>query len=222
MTTETFFAIGTTLANMVNIESTYGLIANVLPDARILLTGLVRRRSLSGLGRHDGWSSGVLRVGFSTQTEMRAFMNGVFSGYTTPSASVYMTLIDEEGYYSPFSVVIDKPAFSVANSELLRGIEFPLTKATIQTANKTGNFTVTTSTRHLTADTSGGSITFALPAVAGVTANTVFSFVKTSASNTMTLDPNASETINGASTYAVTANYSRVDVYSNGSQWIVL
>lgn len=223
MSVQTYFAIGSTLAAMVNLESSYSIVANVLPDALIPLTGLVRRRSLSGIARHDGNANGVLRVDFLSQADKRAFMYAVFGGSTTPSVSRYMTLIDEDGYYSPFSVIIDKPAFGVISGGYLRGIEFALTDCTLQSATKTGGYTVTTSDHLLYCNTASGSITLALPALSGVTANVVFSAVKTSASNTLTLNPDGAETINSASTYAVTANNARVDFVKNDSGvWVTI
>jgi hypothetical protein len=45
--------------------------------------------------------------------------------------------------------------------------------------------------------------------------------IKTSASNTLTIDPDGSETINGSSTYAITNNNATVTIQSDGSNWYV-
>jgi hypothetical protein len=45
---------------------------------------------------------------------------------------------------------------------------------------------------------------------------------KTTAANTVTIDPDGSETIDGAATYALSAQYASVELVSyNGSWWIV-
>lgn len=45
---------------------------------------------------------------------------------------------------------------------------------------------------------------------------------KINAANTVTIDPNGSETIDGASTYALTTQYNSIDIVSyNGNWWIV-
>jgi hypothetical protein len=45
---------------------------------------------------------------------------------------------------------------------------------------------------------------------------------KTTAANTVTIDPNGSETIDGAATYALSAQYASVELVSyNGNWWIV-
>jgi hypothetical protein len=62
-----------------------------------------------------------------------------------------------------------------------------------------------------------GAITYNLPAVASST-NFIFTMVKTdSSTNNCTLDGNASETINGALTYVVNAQYSGVSIHTTGS-----
>lgn len=218
-----YYAIGSTLAGLVNM-STYFRFSprSVRSSQPTPLMGGVRRRALSGIGRADGFINSSLTLDFASQAQYEAFVYAVFGGFTTASIQRYFTLFDVSGHFSPYLGYIEQPTMNWETSDALTNLVFPLSNLVLQSATKTSGYTVTTSDRLLYANTSGGSITFALPAVAGVVANTVFSFVKTSASNTMTLDPNASETINGASTYAVTANYSRVDVYSNGSQWIVL
>lgn len=70
--------------------------------------------------------------------------------------------------------------------------------------------------RHL-ADTTSGSITIALKPLAEWPPFVPFYFQKTSASNTMTLDPSDAETIEGNSTIAVTGNNTVVALYSDGT-----
>ena len=155
----------------------------------------------------------------AARADLNEFLYARFGYPASADAALYMTLIDEDGHYSPFLLRAEKPTFQVSNKALVRQIVFPLWNCVLQSATKTANFTVTTSTRLLYADTASGSITFALPAVAGVNANTVFSFVKTASANNMVLDPSGSETIENASTLTVTAQYERVDVYTDGSAW---
>lgn len=48
-------------------------------------------------------------------------------------------------------------------------------------------------------------------------------FVKTdSSANAVTIDPNASETINGSATYALSSQYSFASAYISSSGWIVI
>lgn len=73
----------------------------------------------------------------------------------------------------------------------------------------------------LLCDTSSGSITINLPAAA-VARKAVLTFVKTSASNTLTLDPNASENINGATTYDITSLRDAIRIVTNGTEWFII
>lgn len=216
---QTYFAVGSTLANMVNLESTYGLFAHGFESAPIPLTGGVRRRSLAAVSRHDGWINGGLFIDYAARTDLNEFLYARFGYPASADAALYMTLIDEDGHYSPFLLRAEKPTFQVSNKALVRQIVFPLWNCVLQSATKTSNFTVTTSTRLLYADTTSGSVTFALPAVAGVNPYTVFSFVKTASANNMVLDPNSTEQIAGASTLTITAQYERADIYTDGSAW---
>jgi len=221
---QTYFSIGSTLAGLTNIESTYGLIANVLPDARIPLTGGIRRRSLAGVSRADGFINGVLRVDFAAQSELDSFVYAIFGGYTTVSAAKYMTLIDETGHYSSFYGYIDKPSSSVVSGGYLRNIEFQLAALTLQTVTKTSNATLTASERLVYASTASGNVTLTLVAASSVQANTVVSVVKTSASNTLSIQRGGSDTLNGGtSAITRTANYARVDLVSDGvSAWVTI
>jgi hypothetical protein len=77
---------------------------------------------------------------------------------------------------------------------------------------------VTTSQRYIRYDTSGGAIVPDLPPVATVTPYTIYSHEKYVAGNTLTLDPDGSEEIDGASTLVVS---DRVDIYTDGTAWYV-
>ena len=106
-----------------------------------------------------------------------------------------------------------------AGGVYLSPVTFILSDCIRQELTKTANYTVTTSDRFIYANTASGSITFALPAVAGVTPYTVYSFVKSSASNNMVLDGNGGELVAGATTLTKTALNARVDIYTDNVAW---
>lgn len=217
-----YFAIGSTLAGMVNMETYTGTDNEfaIALDAPIPLTGGVRRRTLSGVSRHDGWINATLYLPVCTRSGFNAFMNGVFGGFTTPSVARYMTLIDEEGYYTSFYGNIEKPTFRIVNSgEGVADVAFALADLSVQSVTKTSNYTVTTADHLIKADTTSGNITLTLPAISGVAQNVVYSAVKIASANTLTLDGNSSETIDGAATLALTVQYDRADLYYNGTEW---
>ena len=220
----TYFAIAAngTLASLVNVTTLTEFDPSIEEEFLTPLTGKVRRKLYSGVMRHDGYIDSVLVLNVMRVSYYRTFMNSIFGGFPTASKAVALTLLTAEGYYTPFLGRVEKPTFAYANEAWLKNVRFPLSNLIKQSATKTSNFTVTTSTRLLVGDTTSGDITFALPALAGVTVNTVFSFEKSAAANSLILDPNSSELINGASTYTLTAQYARVDIYSDGSAWQVI
>jgi hypothetical protein len=68
-------------------------------------------------------------------------------------------------------------------------------------------------------DTTGGSIEFDLPDAASVGSGKGFVFKKTAAANTLTLDPSGSQTIDDATSVAITVKGETVGIYSNGAEW---
>lgn len=69
--------------------------------------------------------------------------------------------------------------------------------------------------------TGTGTYTVTLPAVAGYTDKQI-TFKKTGASGTVTLDGNASETIDGATTYAVNTQWQKVTIWCDGTAWYII
>lgn len=70
------------------------------------------------------------------------------------------------------------------------------------------------------ADTTSGSIEFDLPSAASVGNGKGFFFKKTSASNSMVIDPSGSETIDDVSTsLTVVAKDTLIGIFSNGAEW---
>lgn len=223
----TYFAIGTTLAGLTNFTSVIGKAPHVFEDRLAPVMGGTARRTLDGALQRNGAINLRLPFDLMALADHRTLLNTYFGRGLTASASLYMTLLDEAGYYSPYALTADKPTppedYTVAAGGVyLKDYDLPLHNLVLQAATKTSNYTVTTSDRLLYCDTSSGSITLALPAAATPNPYTIFSAVKTSASNSLVIDPNSSETIDGASTKTVTALNARVDFYSTGTAWVSL
>lgn len=221
----TYFGIAAngTLASLVNVTTLAEFDPSIEEEFLTPLTGKVKRKTYAGVMRHDGYIDSTLYFNVMRLSYYRAFMNTVFGGFTVASKAVALTLLTEDGYYTPYLGRIEKPSFAYANETWLKNVRFPLSNLIKQAVSKSANYTVTTSDRLINVDTSGGSVTLALPALSGVTINTVYSAVKAvSGSNNLVIDPNGSETVENASTYTLTALYSRVDLYSDGSQWRII
>jgi hypothetical protein len=70
-------------------------------------------------------------------------------------------------------------------------------------------------------NTSGGDVTLTLPA-ASTCSGRIYYFVKTNAANSLIIDGNGTETINGSTTKSYTNIYSRLTIVSNGADWIIM
>ncbi len=70
---------------------------------------------------------------------------------------------------------------------------------------------------------SGGARTMALPAISGITNGFIIGFRKSdSSTNTVTIDPNGAETINGASSLVLRTQWDVVWLMKNGSEWTIV
>ena len=73
----------------------------------------------------------------------------------------------------------------------------------------------------LIVDTSAGNVTITLPPAAS-SSGTILVFKKSSASNTVTIQANASETIDGANTQTITAQYGSLRIICDGTKWWII
>jgi len=72
------------------------------------------------------------------------------------------------------------------------------------------------------ADATSNAITITLPAVASVV-DRVYNIKKIDSSvNTVTIDGNSSETIDGSTTVVISSQYDSVTIHSNGNEWFIL
>ena len=124
----------------------------------------------------------------------------------------------------------------IALATLATTLDFtgPGVKATGVGAEKTitvGRSTITVTATSYTAstdriilvddDTAGGAVTIDLPAAASNT-DIDYNVVKLGTTASVTLDGNASETINGATTHVLSSQWDAVWIVSDGTQWVIL
>ena len=84
------------------------------------------------------------------------------------------------------------------------------------------NTTLDTTHHVVTCDASGGAFTVTLPASSGITGR-VYHIKKTDSSgNAVTVDGNAAETIDGAATAALSAQYESIQISCDGSNWHII
>jgi len=88
--------------------------------------------------------------------------------------------------------------------------------------SKTAAYTATLADHVITCDASSNAFAITLPAVA--TANRVIYHIKKtdSSSNVVTVDGNASETIDGATTATITTQFESIMIVCDGSNWHII
>ena len=92
----------------------------------------------------------------------------------------------------------------------------------LNVASKTGNYTLVSSDDVVLGDSSSGAFTLTLPAASG-SSGKVFHLKKTdSGSNAVTVDGNASETIDGSADLKLSVQNDSVSIVSDGSNWKVV
>lgn len=95
-------------------------------------------------------------------------------------------------------------------------------KSFIETTPKTGNYTLSSSDRIILVDATSGAISIFVPAASG-NQGIVWTVKKVDSSgNAVTIDPDASETIDGASTFALTEANQSISFTSDGTNIIIL
>jgi hypothetical protein len=87
--------------------------------------------------------------------------------------------------------------------------------------NTTTDLTLTESHSIITANTTSGTITITLPAATDAD-NRTYTLIKTNASNSLIIDGDGAETINGNVDLTYTNLYSRVTIISDGTSWYIL
>lgn len=88
----------------------------------------------------------------------------------------------------------------------------------INSVAKSSTFTVDGLATHYVIDSTSGSVTVNLPAASGA-AGRFITVKKTVAGNSVIIDGNSSETIDGATTKTATAQYAAAVLWCDGTQW---
>ncbi|OIO40628.1 hypothetical protein AUJ10_02640, partial [Candidatus Pacearchaeota archaeon CG1_02_31_27] len=89
-------------------------------------------------------------------------------------------------------------------------------------ANKTGAYTVTISDSVITGDATTAAFSITLPTAVGITGRQyTFKKIDTSA-NAVTIDGAETETIDGAATYDLSAQWKYVTIVSDGTNWLIV
>jgi hypothetical protein len=131
------------------------------------------------------------------------------------------TLINEAaslGCRSPWEIELAKLALENRIATYLQG--GGATRGAYRTVTTTGN--VVSGDYFLICNAAGGSITLTLPPAALVPGR-IYTFKRiNSGANAVVIDPSGAETIDGAATYTLSAQWNSVTIMNNGIAWFII
>lgn len=90
------------------------------------------------------------------------------------------------------------------------------------TTNRTSAYTALTTDGYIVCDATSGSFTVTLYAASGNAGNVITLLRTDSSTNTVTIDGNSSETINGVLSLQLSAQFDRLTLLCTGSNWVIL
>jgi hypothetical protein len=85
--------------------------------------------------------------------------------------------------------------------------------------NTDSPYTASVDDEIIIADTSSGNITINLPAIAGLADSKKYTVIKSDSANTVTVDGDSGETIDGLLTKPITAQYDTLEIVPDGTEW---
>ena len=102
------------------------------------------------------------------------------------------------------------------------GVQWASATTTTSVTSKTANYTATTSDDVILCNASGGAFTITLYAASGNSGKQLTIKKTDSSNNAVTIDGNASETIDGTTTKAIAAQYTSLTIVCDGSNWHII
>jgi hypothetical protein len=131
------------------------------------------------------------------------------------------TLINEAaslGCRSPWEIELAKLALENRIATYL--VDGSVMSAQYRNVTTTGN--VVSGDYLIVADAAGGAITMTLPPAALVPGR-IYTFKRiNSGANAVVIDPSGAETIDGAATYTLSAQWNSVTIMNNGIAWFII
>jgi hypothetical protein len=102
------------------------------------------------------------------------------------------------------------------------GVQWASAITATSVTSKTANYTATTSDDVILCNASGGAFTITLYAASGNSGKQLTIKKTDSSNNAVTIDGNASETIDGTTTKAIAAQYTSLTIVCDGSNWHII
>lgn len=171
-------------------------------------------------------ASGFITATSVTATEL-GYVSGVTSAIQTQIDSKLPTTITTTGdiIYSSSGTTASRLAIGTSGQVLQVTGGVPVwgtnTPTPVSPTSKTTTYTATTADELILADTSGGAWTLTLYAASGNGGRRLKVIKTTSDVNSLTIDGNALETINGSATTSINTQYEAIVLYCDGTNWLV-
>jgi hypothetical protein len=219
----------TSAANTLTIDADVSTVSNI-KNAEIKAGAAIAVNKLAALTASravvsDG--SGFLSAATTTSTEI-GYVNGVTSAIQTQIDGKLPTTITTTGdiIYSSSGSTAARLGIGSAGQVLQVSGGVPAwgtnTASPVAPTSKTTTYTALTTDDTILADTSGGAWTLTLYAASGNGGRRLRIKKTTSDSNLLTIDGNASETLDGATTLTLAVQYEEITIQCDGTNWIVL
>jgi hypothetical protein len=211
-----------------SLTNSSGVAGELLLNATINQTGTAgstnllinRTETVLGSGAHnfaDFQVGGSSRFSVSNTGNLTASGTGTFTGAVVLGVKTIATLpsaASSSGHR--YQVSDDSNRIYYSNGTVWR-----VEGETITLSTKTANYTLLVSDYYIRGDSTSANITLTLPTAVGSTGKQ-FIIKKINAANTVTIATTASQTIDGATSIIISAQYASATLVSNGTGWDVL
>jgi len=220
VTVEFFSFSRTSLATLTNVETIVAVPPQYLSGGRLPSSGSVKRQTGSGRVRYDGARNVDITFDKLTRTEYRNLLIAMLGDDTTNSSQIYISWVNDVGLYMPMWGWVDRPKrWRDFTPTTMTGVVFPFHDLILQSTTVSANHTVGLAERFIYGDTSAGNVTLTLPPAATATTYSIYSSQKYASANSLILDGDGAELIDGASTKTLTDLYGQLDFYTDGTAW---
>lgn len=223
--TLTFFAFGTSLAGLTNIETIIDEPPNIFGGGGIPLLPPAKSRALDSSAQRNGKINVPLGISALTIDERIALNTFLFAGQSTAGKLLYASALDEFHFFSPYLVYVDRPYESqdyqlAGSGAWVRDVVLGGYDWRLQYLSKTSDYTITTADHYIKTDNSGGNVTLTFGDLSGFTTDVVYSFEVVTAGNSTLVKASAGD---GGATIATLATAgARVDIAKVSGAWKVI
>lgn len=220
----------------------------IIENATTGLNALSFSRAATATATDTGWQFYRNVVAVELSSSVRSGSTDIFSGNTTNVNSYFLPLVEVFTLTNATALAAIADGMRVwasdQNSEAGNAGLHILTETSntlkfgnrlantggrqMATVTKTTTYTATVTDRTILCDATAGAFTVTLPTAAAaydsaLATGTVLTLIKTdSGANAVTIDGDGSETINGATTQALAAQWDKLTIISTGTAWLII